>query len=84
MLGPTRGEIQTAFSFNLRAPATPAPPLSRPVAGRTLGAGSQQVPLGLRGLVPGACHCTVREGRCRRSPLVVVEEGQWAASGLNS
>ncbi|WP_325134659.1 hypothetical protein [Hymenobacter sp.] len=54
------------------------------MAGRTLGAGSQQVPLGLRGLVPGACHCTVREGRCRRSPLVVVEEGQWAASGLNS
>jgi uncharacterized protein (DUF1501 family) len=45
----------------------------RPVAGRALGAGPQQVPLDLRGLAPGAYHCTVREGSRSSSRLVVVE-----------
>ncbi len=45
----------------------------RPVAGRTLGTGPQQVPLDLRGLAPGAYHCTVREGSRSSSQLVVVE-----------
>jgi hypothetical protein len=45
----------------------------RPVAGRTLGVGPQQVPLDLRGLAPGAYHCTVREGSRSSSQLVVVE-----------
>jgi len=45
----------------------------RPVPGSTLGAGPQQVPLDLRGLAPGAYHCTVREGSRSSSQLVVVE-----------
>ena len=45
----------------------------RPLDGRTLGAGTQQLPLDLRGLAPGAYHCTVREGSRSSSQLVVVE-----------
>ncbi|RYY10717.1 MAG: T9SS type A sorting domain-containing protein [Cytophagaceae bacterium] len=45
----------------------------RPVDGRTLGVGAQLVPLDLRGLAPGAYHCTVREGSRRSSQVVVVQ-----------
>jgi uncharacterized protein (DUF1501 family) len=45
----------------------------RPVDGRTLGAGPQQLLLDLRGLAPGVYHCTVREGSRSSSQLVVVE-----------
>lgn len=45
----------------------------RPLDGRSLGVGPQQLPLDLRGLAPGAYHCAVREGSRSSSQLVVVK-----------
>lgn len=46
----------------------------RVVEARALGAGRQRVPLPVLGLVPGACHCVVREAARSSSLVLVVAE----------
>ncbi|WP_151086523.1 DUF1501 domain-containing protein [Hymenobacter baengnokdamensis] len=48
--------------------------ISRVVDGRTLGRGPQHLPVVVRGLVPGAYHCVVREGSRSSSLVLVVAE----------